>query len=179
MIGSMQRFLLPSHSLKKSKWTPVEDGQLRKAVYLFGIDSWSKISTLVPSRTGKQCRERWIGQLAPSVSKDVWSRDEDAILVRMHKVTGNRWTTIACELPGRSSLSVKNRWNWLVRHNGIAPDAIRGASPVSLQIKSGSPPDILEDPKPCQTILAPLMIDDSLFGAAFQEFQAKMLTGFH
>jgi hypothetical protein len=98
----------------------------------------------------------------------------------MHDVTGNRWTAIACQLPGRSSLSVKNRWNWLIRHNGIGPEATRGAaaSRAPLQIEFRSPPDILEQPKPCQAFFAPLMINDGLFGAAFQEFQAKMLMGF-
>jgi hypothetical protein len=163
------RFPLASQAPRKTKWTPDEDEQLRAAVQLFGTDSWNKISAFVPSRTGKQCRERWIGQLAPSVSKDNWSPDEDSTLVRAHEVTGNRWTSIACQLPGRSALGVKNRWNWLMRHNSLGIDAPN--------LTSASPPDVVETPK-SQAVFGPLMINDGLFGAAFQQFQARMLAGF-
>jgi hypothetical protein len=151
--------------LKKSKWTPDEDDQLRVAVRSFGTDSWNKISAVVTTRTGKQCRERWIGQLAPSVSKEIWSDDEDAVLIRQHALTGNRWTAIAVQLPGRSALQVKNRWNWLMRHN-LSMDQF--ANPCL------GLPDILER-KPPQLIFDPLPLNDGLFGTAFQEFQARML----
>jgi hypothetical protein len=83
---------------------------------------------------GKQCRERWIGQLAPCVSKENWSADEDAVLIREHLAVGNKWTAIAAQLPGRSALQVKNRRNWLTRRNE------RADWPVA---DSFAPPDIL------------------------------------
>jgi hypothetical protein len=154
-------------SSKKSKWTAEEDERLRAAVNAFGTDSWGKISTLVPTRSGKQCRERWLGQLAPSVSKDVWTTMEDATLFRQHAFNGNRWTVIAAELPGRSALQVKNRWNWLMRHHGATD--------------TGCPPpkrpeafaDVIER-RPSQTLFESLSLDNGLFGQAFQEFRAKM-----
>jgi hypothetical protein len=91
-------------SLKKSKWTDEEDEKLRVAVRTFGTGSWNKIAAVVPSRTGKQCRERWIAQLAPSVSRGMWSPDEDAVLIRSHMIMGNGWTMIAAQLPGRTKL---------------------------------------------------------------------------
>jgi hypothetical protein len=155
--------------LKKSKGAHDEDDHLRVAVQTYGTDSWNKISALVTTRTGKQCRERWIGQLAPSVSKETWSGEEDAVLIRQHALTGNRWTVIAAQLPGRSALQVKNRWNWLMRHN-LSMDQF--ASPC-LGRNDGLP-NVMERKSP-QFIFDSLPLNDGLFGTAFQEFQTKML----
>jgi hypothetical protein len=144
---------------KKSKWTSLEDEQLRHAVETCGTESWHRIALLVPSRNGKQCRERWIGQLAPSVSKDGWLPDEDLALVRTHAICGNRWTAIAAQLPARSPISVKNRWNWLVRHGGAVEPKI----------------DVVVKRKPRQPFFEPLDLDEKIFGSAFHEFQVKML----
>jgi hypothetical protein len=71
---------------------------------------------------------------------------------------GNHWTSIAAQLPGRSGLQVKNRWNWLIRHGAFA----RRLS------------DVLEK-KRATVVFEPITEDDELFGSAFQEFRAKML----
>jgi hypothetical protein len=155
---------------KKSKWTPEEDEQLRVAVQLYGTDSWGRISLRVPRRSGKQCRERWLGQLAPSVSKGTWTADEDAVLIRNHAIAGNRWTAIATHLPGRSSLQVKNRWNWLKRHDA----GIERVMPFpQMSFRMEPTLDVIER-RPAQRILEPIVIDDGLFGPGFQEFQARM-----
>jgi myb proto-oncogene protein len=160
----------PSRNHKKKKWSPKEDEQLRAAVQAYGIESWGRISTRVPRRSGKQCRERWIGQLAPSVSKHTWTPEEDAILLRNHAVIGNRWTMIAAQLPGRSALQVKNRWNWLRRRQMCTEQCVL-CPQMAVRLKPAV--DVVEL-RPPRRILEPISIDDSLFGAAFQEFQAKM-----
>ncbi|OHT10435.1 DNA-binding protein eta2 [Tritrichomonas foetus] len=99
----------------KSKWTSEEDRKLTAAVEQFGTDSWIKISQHVPGRNSKQCRERWMGQLAPSIKKSSWTAEEDQILIKQHSVIGNKWTTIAMMLPGRSAINIKNRWSRLKR----------------------------------------------------------------
>jgi hypothetical protein len=125
---------------------------------------------MVPGRTGKQCRERWIGQLCPNITKGNWGPDEDAILIRNHAVHGNKWTAIAQNLPGRSAISVKNRWNWLLRHNLQSEGShSRREEPIENEER--------ERKKGKSDVLESLILDDGLFGSAFQEFQAKMLTG--
>jgi hypothetical protein len=159
----------PLISPRKAKWTAEEDEQLRVAVRLCGTESWNRVAMRIPTRTGKQCRERWIGQLAPTVIKDVWLPEEDTILIRSHTATGNRWTAIAAHLPGRSALSIKNRWHWLVRHKSSHElDADLGTTRVF---------DIVERRKPVHAVFEPLELDDRQFGAAFEEFRAKMLMG--
>ena len=45
--------------------------------------------------TGKQCRERWHNQLDPNIKKEVWSEEEDRILLQAHTELGNHWVEIS------------------------------------------------------------------------------------
>jgi hypothetical protein len=105
-----------SSSFKKSKWTQEEDNLLVESVKFHGFGNWSLVAQSIPGRSGKQCRERWINQLCPALSKDNWTPQEDAILVQQQRLHGNVWSKIAAYLPGRSPNNVKNRWSWLSRH---------------------------------------------------------------
>lgn len=71
---------------------------------------WSSISIRMPGRSGKQCRERWNYCLRPNIKKGVWSQDEDQLLDRLQNQMGNKWSTIAASIPGRTDNDVKNRW---------------------------------------------------------------------
>jgi len=98
-------------SSKKRLWSPAEDRVLVDAVQLLGIHvGWSAISDLVPGRTPKRCRERWVNHLTPGIRRDQWSSEEDQILVDAQRKLGNTWTTITELLPGRTANNIKNRW---------------------------------------------------------------------
>jgi hypothetical protein len=159
--------------LRKSKWTPQEDEQLRASVATCGTESWNRVAASIPTRTGKQCRERWIGQIAPTITKDGWLPEEDAVLIRAHSISGNRWTSITAQLPGRSPLSVKNRWHWLKRHGTVRDSHSRRPR------RAPDRRDVLESVKhcACRAVFEPLWMDDGWFRQGFQEFRAQMLTG--
>ena len=94
----------------RGAWTQQEDDSLRAAVAQLGPRKWSDIAKFVPSRTPKQCRERWFDRLAPNLKRDPFDQREDALVIEKQKEYGNRWAAIAAFLPGRSAGAVKNRW---------------------------------------------------------------------
>lgn len=94
----------------KGAWSAEEDAELLELVKQHGTGNWSLIGSLLPRRSGKQCRERYINNLDPTLKKTQWTPEEDEIILSMHQKIGKRWAEISRSLPGRSDNSVKNRW---------------------------------------------------------------------
>ncbi|RLN39045.1 hypothetical protein C2845_PM01G35320 [Panicum miliaceum] len=51
------------------KWTYEDDRKLRELMERYGNRAWSNIAREFPSRSGKQCRERWINNLDPEIKR--------------------------------------------------------------------------------------------------------------
>mmetsp|Transcript_14181 Transcript_14181/g.16445 ORF Transcript_14181/g.16445 Transcript_14181/m.16445 type:complete len:677 (+) Transcript_14181:334-2364(+) len=101
--------------LRKGTWTPEEDARLIKLVYELKKRNWGDVAALIKGRTAKQCRERWCYNLDPSINKNVWTPEEDQILIKSQGELGNRWAHIASLLPGRTENAVKTRFKSIMR----------------------------------------------------------------
>lgn len=94
----------------RGAWTQQEDEMLKSAIAHLGAKKWQDICKFVPTRTSKQCRERWFNCLDPNIKHGAFEPWEDQIIIEKQKELGNHWSAIARCLPGRSPGSVKNRW---------------------------------------------------------------------
>jgi hypothetical protein len=98
------------------KWTAEEDENLTDAVKERGAHNWVRVAALVPGRTNKQCRHRWIIFLDPNNNNNnstgKWTVEEDAKLTEAVTINGvENWVAVATLVPGRTNAQCCRRWS--------------------------------------------------------------------
>ena len=95
--------------LIKGPWKKEEDTKLLFFYEKYG-KNWAAISKEMPHRTGKQIRDRFLNSLDTGYNKGKFSEEEDKMILKYHKIYGNKWSEIAKKLKARTGDKVKNRF---------------------------------------------------------------------
>jgi myb proto-oncogene protein len=97
--------------INSGKWTVQEIAKLTDAVTEHGGNNWAAVAVMVPGRTNRQCRQRWVDSLDPIITTGKWTVEEDARLTDAVKEHGeNNWTAVAAMVPGRFDKQCRRRW---------------------------------------------------------------------
>ncbi|AES90465.1 putative transcription factor MYB-HB-like family [Medicago truncatula] len=105
-----------NNGLKRGPWTQEEDQKLIDYIQKHGYGNWR----LLPKnaglqRCGKSCRLRWTNYLRPDIKRGRFSFEEEETIIQLHSILGNKWSSIASRLPGRTDNEIKNYWNTHIR----------------------------------------------------------------
>lgn len=117
---------------KKSAWTARETEILKKIAEEVTAQSmssnlnqpkeWTRIAEEFNKAVGpgshrkpRQCRERWINVIDPSVRRDKWTAEEEFRILQLWKELGSKWHEISLQIEGRTEIQVKNRFNCLIK----------------------------------------------------------------
>lgn len=77
--------------LKRGPWTPEEDELLSNYINKEGEGRWRTLPKRAGLlRCGKSCRLRWMNYLRPSVKRGQIAPDEEDLILRLHRLLGNR-----------------------------------------------------------------------------------------
>ncbi|XP_062233798.1 myb transcription factor 42-like [Phragmites australis] len=128
--------------VKKGPWTPEEDKLLVDYIQKNGLGSWRRLPKLAGlNRCGKSCRLRWTNYLRPDIKRGHFTDEEEKIIINHHAMLGNKWSSIATKLPGRTDNEIKNYWNTHLRKKllGMGIDPVTHRPRTDLNLLDGFP----------------------------------------
>jgi hypothetical protein len=91
-------------------FTKEEDNSIKHLYEDLGIKDWKQIALHLPNRSAKSCQDRFINYLQSNLKAENWTKEEEDHLLNLAGKYGNKWKIISRHLPGRSPISIKNRF---------------------------------------------------------------------
>jgi len=131
---------MDEHNRKKTRtWSSYEDQRLVGGIYKFGLDNWSQVATFVGNnRTRAQCSQRWARGLNPRICKKHWSPEEDAHLIQLVHVYGEKaWTKIASFLGNRSDVQCRYHYRQITKDRPNTSNFLSLARRTPVSMSSG------------------------------------------
>ncbi|GMY29045.1 transcription factor MYB8-like [Fagus crenata] len=163
------------NGLNRGAWTALEDQLLTDYIKIHGEGRWGKIPKETGlKRCGKSCRLRWLNYLKPDIKRGNITQDEEDLILRLHKLLGNRWSLIAGRLPGRTDNEIKNYWNSILRkkqhanHSDLPKNIEK--NPIKGKSNEAAPSLNME---PCLTTTMP-EIEPSIKGVLGKSMEANI-----
>lgn len=105
--------MAPPLYVKGGVWTNVEDEILKAAVLKYGLYQWERIASLLPKKSAKQVKARWVEYLSPTINKTDWTQEEDEKLLSLHKIFPNQWRSISNAM-NRTAVQCVERYQKLI-----------------------------------------------------------------
>ena len=95
---------------QRSKFTTEEDAKLLSLIEKYGTTNWIMIANAMETRTPRQCHDRYVFYLDPSINKAEWSEAEENLLIEKFNELGTSWKLIATFFNGRTEIDLKNKF---------------------------------------------------------------------
>ncbi|WOK98783.1 transcription factor MYB23-like [Canna indica] len=131
----------PKQSYRKGLWSPDEDQRLRDYILKHGHGIWSVVPIRAGlQRNGKSCRLRWINYLRPGLKRSAFTPEEEAIVMKLQAILGNKWSQIAMHLLGRTDNEVKNHWNTYLKKKVLKVDGSSSHSSMTKALDNNRQP---------------------------------------
>lgn len=100
-------------------WTNVEDEILKAAIAKYGLNQWSRVSSLLARKNATQCKLRWQEWLDPRIKKHEWSVEEDKQLLNLASLRPNQWSSIALILNRTANQCIERYQELLTEHTTL------------------------------------------------------------
>jgi hypothetical protein len=105
----------------KRFFSPEDDSNLRSIKASFPQMSWNEVSEQMRGFSPRQLRERWCNYLSPTLNVNVWTAQDDQVLLGLHAELGPSWGVIGTRMGNRSAPDIKNRFHYLHRGGVCRP----------------------------------------------------------
>ena len=99
----------------QKRFTHAEDALITTMVKSRKHYSWYQIAKALTGRSARQVKERWLNYLDPSVNQNIWTKEEENLLLEKIKEHGRKWRLISKYFNGRTDVHLKNHFNLMMR----------------------------------------------------------------
>jgi len=103
-----------SRSHKRKLFNQDEDKILLDLVEEYG-ENWILIARRMDARNPRQCKDRYLQYLSPTVNVGPWTVEEDNLLIEKQRMMGKNWVEISKFFKSRTDTAIKNRFQYLLK----------------------------------------------------------------